>query len=244
MIPRILCMLALFTLPFAAFGNDADTLFNEGNKLYASGDYEQAVETYQQALAIQQSANAHYNLANAYYQLGDYGPAVLHYEKALALEPRNPDYQANLELTQEAAQLTPAAPAWPLVIAKLTNVNVWAWLAVVSFWATFALLLLAPMYRWKGPLRGGLTVLSILLLAVSSVALYGWHVRGSYGVVLTDDATLNVAPTSSSPPAGAVTAGQVARIRERHGDFYLITLDDKVGWLNKEAFAPIWDQRS
>lgn len=236
----ILASLMFIVLPQRMKAAPADA-FKEANAQYEAGEYESAVESYQQLLSEHQSANLHYNLGNAYYQLGEYGPAILHFEKALALEPRNPDIRANLELTQEAAQLTPPPPFWATTVANLASVNAWAWLAIISFWASVALFVLAPMYRWKGPLRGALTALALIAFICSGIALYGWHVQGSYGVVLSDEATLSVAPTETSPPAGSVKAGQLAHIRQRHGDYFLVTLDDKVGWLDQSQFAPIWD---
>ncbi|WP_309383015.1 tetratricopeptide repeat protein [Cerasicoccus frondis] len=239
---RIVFFFAAMIAAVVARAESPEALFEQANALYQDEQYEPAIEAYQQMLPDHQSANVHYNLGNAYYQLDDFGPAVLHYEKALALDPRNPDIQANLELTQEAAQLTPDAPTWPQIIGNLAPVNLWAWLAAISFWVTVALVILAPMYRWKGPLRGGLTALSIVLLAVSGMGLFGWHQRGQQGVVLSDEATLSVAPTSTSPAAGSVKAGQLAQIREQHGDYFLVSLgEDKIGWLSKTAFAPIWD---
>ncbi|MBK1858580.1 tetratricopeptide repeat protein [Cerasicoccus arenae] len=233
----------LIAIPSAANAQKSPIIdFDQANALYAEGKFEEAATAYQKLLPEHQSASVHYNLGNAYYHLGEYGPAILHFEKALALDPRNPDIRANLELTQEAAQLTPPPPLWAEIVADFAPVNTWTWLAVVSFWVAAALLLLAPLYRWKGPLRGGLTALSILILIASGIGLYGWHVRGSYGVVLTDEATLSVAPTASSPGAGSVKAGELARIRKQHGDYYLVTVgDNKFGWLPNTVFSPVWD---
>jgi len=225
--------------------SDPRAAFEEANQLYADGDYEQAVEQYRLLLPEHQSANVHFNLGNAYYQLQDYGPAILHFEKASALAPRNPDIQANLELAQQAAQLTPEPPPWTAIVADRLSADGWAWLAMFAFWVSAALLFVAPLYRWKGPLRGGLTAFSLVVLVVSIVGLYGWHVRASYGVVLSDKATLSIAPTATSPSVGSVVAGEQARIRDQRGDYYLVSMGkDKTGWLNADEFAPIWERQS
>jgi tetratricopeptide (TPR) repeat protein len=74
-------------------------LFERGNQLYEAGDYEDAAEVYQEAVA----RGAHdpvlyYNLGNAYYQAGYLGQAVLNYERALRIAPRDEDARANLSL--------------------------------------------------------------------------------------------------------------------------------------------------
>jgi len=221
--------------------SDPQAVFASANQQYEAAEYEAAIADYLTLLPDHQSASLHYNLGNVYYQLGDYGPAILHYEKALALDPRNPDIRANLELTQEAAQLTPPSPSWYSVVANQASVNFWASLLACSFWGAIALFVIAPMYRWRGPLRGGLIALASIGLLVSSVAMYGWHINGGTGVMLSDNAKLNVAPTASSPIAGSVKAGQQARIQKQHGEYYLVTLDDKVGWVSQSEFSPIWD---
>ena len=45
-----------------------------------------------------------YDLGNAYYRLGNFGKAILNYERALALEPRHPEAQANLRLASDEAR--------------------------------------------------------------------------------------------------------------------------------------------
>jgi hypothetical protein len=74
-------------------------LFEEGNRWYESGDYEQAIETYEAVLERGGVApELYYNLGNAYFQAGELGPAVLNYERALRLSPREADTRANLNL--------------------------------------------------------------------------------------------------------------------------------------------------
>lgn len=75
--------------------------FAQGNSLYEAGDYSGAVETYARLVeAGVAHEDLYYNLANAYYKLDDFGRAVLNYERALRLAPRDSDARENLELVR------------------------------------------------------------------------------------------------------------------------------------------------
>ena len=77
------------------------TIFQRANALYDGGEYERAAELYVQLVdAGMADASLFYNLGNAYYKLGAIGPAVLYYERARRLEPRDGDVNANLSLTR------------------------------------------------------------------------------------------------------------------------------------------------
>ena len=74
-------------------------IFNRANELYQKGEFVKAIDTYGQ-LINQNKVNGklYYNLANAYYKNQQMGFAVLYYEKALKLIPRDSDTRYNLEL--------------------------------------------------------------------------------------------------------------------------------------------------
>jgi tetratricopeptide (TPR) repeat protein len=76
-------------------------VFARGNALYEGGDYEGAIEQYA-SLAAQgvHRADLFYNLANSYYKTGDLGHAVLYYERARRLAPRDEDIRGNLALVR------------------------------------------------------------------------------------------------------------------------------------------------
>lgn len=76
-------------------------LFVRGNQLYEAGDFEEAATTYEEAVTRGViSPDLYYNLGNAYYKSGRLGRAVLNYERALRLAPRDEDTRANLMLVQ------------------------------------------------------------------------------------------------------------------------------------------------
>lgn len=76
-------------------------IFARGNSLYESGDYDGAIEQYSSLVAKGvERADLFYNLANAYYEAGDLGRAVLYYERARKLAPRDGDTRENLALVR------------------------------------------------------------------------------------------------------------------------------------------------
>src|SRR5476651_525702 len=75
----------------------ADTQFAKANEEYASGHFKEAIDDYETLVQSGQlSANLFYDLGNAYFRANDFGRAILNYERALALEPRHPEADANL----------------------------------------------------------------------------------------------------------------------------------------------------
>jgi tetratricopeptide (TPR) repeat protein len=79
----------------------ARDLFDRGNELYEAGEFEDAVAVYGEAANMGVvSADLYYNHGNAYYKAGYPGYAVLMYERALRLSPRDEDIKTNLRLVK------------------------------------------------------------------------------------------------------------------------------------------------
>ena len=81
--------------------DDVGVIFNDANTLYKEGDYEGAIERYVELVdGGVVDKNLYYNLANAYYKNNNLGKAVLFYERAIRLAPREKDARENLELVR------------------------------------------------------------------------------------------------------------------------------------------------
>ena len=122
----VVVALACATTPIAGHAASAappESLFVAGNAAFERGDYAEAVDTYR-ALTERGIVNPslEFNLGNAYFKTGDLGHAVLHYERAHRLDPRNEDVRENLTLVRtlmrdkqlavEPAGIRRAAMAW------------------------------------------------------------------------------------------------------------------------------------
>jgi tetratricopeptide (TPR) repeat protein len=79
-----------------------EELFARANEVYGQGRYQEAATLYDSVLAQGLvSPSLYFNLGNAYYQQGRIAPAILHYERALKLDPGHDDAAFNLRLAHQ-----------------------------------------------------------------------------------------------------------------------------------------------
>src|SRR5438874_982861 len=82
-----------------------DAQFAKANQEFAAGQFKEAADDYKAIVRSGQwSANLFYDLGNAYFRAGDFGRAILNYERALALDPRHPEADANLRIARDEAR--------------------------------------------------------------------------------------------------------------------------------------------
>ena len=100
----LLAMTMIFICASARAGEakSPEVIFQEANAAYRGGDYVRAAQLYE-SLVNRNWRNGHvfYNLGNAYFRQKLLGRAILNYEKARRLDPRDPDLAANLAYTRK-----------------------------------------------------------------------------------------------------------------------------------------------
>ena len=114
----LLFLLVLLVLPSRAGAEEnpgrvinPQALFYQANNLYEEGRYEEAAVAYRQLLEQgYESGNLYFNLGNTYFKMGRTGWAVLYYEKAKRLIPRDADLRANLGYALEGVE--EGTPSW------------------------------------------------------------------------------------------------------------------------------------
>jgi len=92
-----LIFLVIFSVLGMSYGQTTpEFLFNEGNKAYNTGDYENAISLYKQTLKMgKHSADVYYNLGNANYRLNKVAESVYYFEKAILMRPKDRDIITN-----------------------------------------------------------------------------------------------------------------------------------------------------
>ena len=94
-------LIALWLVPAVCMGAETTKIFQEANTSYRTGDYTKAAELYESLIEQEPRVTAfYYDLANTYVRLGKLSRAILNYEKALRLDPRNGDIRENLRYTR------------------------------------------------------------------------------------------------------------------------------------------------
>lgn len=227
--------------------------FEEGNRLYQEGDYDAALERYLQIVdAGLESGPLYYNIGNAYFKQGELGQAILYYERALELTPRDDDTQANLELARSltADEITPlpgfwlirAADWWVHAVPR-TALGVIVTLAYLGGAAALVVYLLvrrAGVRVWAARA----TVAAVLVLAIFGLNLavieFGWG-QPTEAIVLVEEVPVQSAPTDDRAlEVFAIHEGTKVRIDQQSGDWVEIVLaDGKVGWVRMEVLEII-----
>ena len=131
-----LCCAVICTfVPASAFAQ-SDAEFSKANQEYAQGRFKEAIDQYEAlARSGQWSANLFYDLGNAYFRTGDFGRAILNYERALTLERHHPEAAANLQIARDEARALEMQPSWSERYLQLASINQYSIAAAAAFWA-------------------------------------------------------------------------------------------------------------
>lgn len=240
--PLLLCAIVLLS-GTAVFAQEP--FFEQGNREYRDGDYQAAITSYLQILESGYESSAlYYNIGNSYFKLGDLGRSILFYERALALNPRDDDARANLELARSltADEITPLPGFWPLrALDWWVHALPSAWLMVIVgfFYLMCMGALVATILgrskmldlwgRWVAIVAGALTLVFGLNLVVLELELG----EPTEAIVLADEVAVHSAPSDDQAlQVFTIHEGTKARVDQQSGEWAEIVLaDGKVGWV-------------
>ncbi len=130
-----LCIVTMVIFSFILTGYSAEArqdkdsnagyIFYKGNTLYEQGSYDEAISEYSKLLAQGvESGSLYYNLGNCYIKKGAIGKAILNYERAKRLIPRDSDLKSNYSfaLSQLEIQSVNTSPPWHLKATRTFDV--------------------------------------------------------------------------------------------------------------------------
>jgi tetratricopeptide (TPR) repeat protein len=246
-------LLVLAAAPPAWSAADVATgLYNRGNDRYAAGEYEEAIEEYLGAVACGvESGVLYYNLGNAYFKEGDLGRAILWYERARRLLPRDEDVRANLDyaLAFLADDLPTPSPGivlgWLFATSTFFNLRELVLLVSGMYAALVLALILLVLYRGLRFRRARLTaavVLGCCLLFFGSIFAYRVYARSHsvHAIILAHETDARSGPGDDYQKLFTLHRGTSVEVREQRQGWILVKLPTGAGgWIAGDALEPI-----
>jgi len=225
----------IFGMALSVFAQP-DAEFAKANQAFAQGHFKEAIANYETLIRDGQwSANVFYDLGNAYFRTGDFGRAILNYERALALERHHPEATANLQIARDEAHALELPPNWSERYLQFTTINEYSIAAAVAFWlAIFGMATLIFARRRSTTM----IVISIGCLLVSGVAICSVYTldRGSKGrglaIVTGKDVQARLATADTANAVLALPSGSEIKVLSTRGDWIYAALPNNLrGWI-------------
>ncbi|HEX2748993.1 MAG TPA: tetratricopeptide repeat protein [Verrucomicrobiales bacterium] len=246
--PFVFRCLLLLTVLFTATPGRAVTL-EEANAFFKAKDYAKAAAACEDLIKSEGvTASRLYNLGNARFELHEYGPAILAYERAALLAPRDPDILANLKLARKTTASYEEAPSRPWHEAALYGLSLheWSWAAIAgAVLPALALLVwgIAGFPRpWVKRAVIGSIVLGILSGSLAGYALWYRRAETKLGIITAAEPVLRLSPFAEAGAAGSPGTGRRVELGEHHNGWVYVTVSGSTifkGWLPEKDAPPL-----
>lgn len=230
------------------YAENTESLFASGNSKYEQGDYAGAIADYEKArLTGKVSAALYYNLAGAYFKYSDVGRAVLNYERARELSPRDADITANYALSKSLVRGNEPPLkgflAWRPVRAYFSLLTVSEMTIITSalfflFFIFLALAAVSESFRARSVFI--LFVILIFLIFSSTFVFLKVKDRDSRAVTIADSSNALYGPFDSATKFFTLYEGNIINILESKGDWDRVRRSDgMIGWVKNEDIERI-----
>ena len=215
---------------------------------YDQGNVEKAEEIYRDLLGSRPgNSELLYNLGNCAYRKGEYGKALVYYERARRLKPRDSDVIENLNFVRSQLSL-------PSIRTKNTPVDLiitfrdylrpdeWLILAAV-FWCMVWIIM--AINRVK---RERTIILPLVMAAgvLASLFSYWAQIRSLYSenqaIIIAQDTPIFRLPhqTDGGKAKFVLNVGDYVIIEEQRADWSRIRIDQDEGWVKNDVIDRIW----
>lgn len=231
---------------------NADSLFQEANRLYQQGEYEPALELYNSIiLSGEESADLYYNMGNAAYRSNSIGHAILYYNKALKLEPSHEDALHNLEyVSRYRLDVFEEVPVlflatWISGFLQIFPERTWSIMALVFFILILSGLLIYLFSRHMAIKKAGFTsgLIAFLLFIVTFSCAVSRHreiVNPDEGIILVPSVVVRSSPSESGTELFILHEGTKIKVNEEVSGWQNVrVIDGREGWIRTSDFETI-----
>jgi tetratricopeptide (TPR) repeat protein len=215
------------------------------NNLHNAGHYTEAISIYEQL--IEQGVYndvIFYNLGNAYFENGDLGRAILNYQRAVKLNPRDEDIQNNLAVARAlSTEIYPLEPSNPMeyiteVTSSWLSVNEIAILALI-IWFLLLFLLMIWISLKPGKNRSGvqygivITFFLMVMIGLTLVSRIYIDQTRPDGIIVAQSVIISSLPDENSGTEFQLYSGAKVTVLDTQDEWVLMTIPGEVieGWI-------------
>ena len=247
----LLYIILLCTAVFSASADESKRLV-EANGKYAAENYQAADSLYQLVIHEEGVSSAvYYNLGNTKYKLGEIGPAILYYERALQLDPDNEDIIFNLEMarlkTTDKIEVLDNffVTEWNNTVKESMSSNAWAYMSIAFFLATLigAALYFFGSIGWLRKVSFFAGIFFILLSVISFVYAASTKkdlIAHDTAIIFAPSVTGKGSPDNSGTDLFLLHEGTKVKVKSKLNGWVEIQISDgNTGWIPETALEVI-----
>jgi tetratricopeptide (TPR) repeat protein len=225
---------------------DPTYIFYKGNTYYEDGQYDKAINEYVQLLEQgYESGNLYFNLGNSYFKKGKLGQAILNYEKARRLIPRDGDLKSNYQfaLSKIKYNVTEESSWFQRANNKFNMFTINELTIILSciFMSIFLIMILSIFIKKAG--RYFLIFLALLLIIFIpfTFTLYNKiEALDKEAIVIAENVEAKFEPMGSATTHFTLYEGMKIYLLDLNKEWIKIRRHDgKVGWINDKDMEKI-----
>ncbi|MBO75640.1 MAG: hypothetical protein CMD33_10240 [Flavobacteriales bacterium] len=230
---------------------DPKAQFESANAAYTSGDYAAAIAGYESIVLEHMHFESEFNLGNAHYKLAQWGPAILHYERAALLSPSNADVKTNLALANakikdriESLPSNGILDIWERITAP-GRYRFWARVMMLAWTLGFGALawrIWVVRIENRRLLGSSATVLiAVGLAAMLMTRMASLRIESSKSaIVMATESAVRNEPGSNGMTLFMLHEGAKVTVIERNASHWKVQLaNGNTGWISNEDLTEV-----
>jgi len=242
-----LLMLAGFSVQAGEVKKSAVNL-DEAIAAYDKGELEKAAAFFTSRINTSSPSPVMlYNLGNCYSRQSDYPRALVCYERALRLEPRDTDIQENLNFVKRKLFLPIAGPAQnpqELIVAIRDSLRPDNWLMLAALcWAACGIVLLFRKRLSTSRLVAALAIptAGIIIALAAILSQQSGTYNPENAVIIKSSTPLYVLPSELAEASDIpLKGGEDVKIIEQRLDWARVRSGNVEGWIPSNALTRLW----
>lgn len=242
---RVLISISFFLMALLAFTQNSQfALIEKANQAYNEGAFQDAAELYHSVIDSGfASADLYYNLGNAYFKSKDIPSAILYYEKALKINPKDDQTRFNLNIAN--SQITDKIEAvpdmfyvkWWKGLTGMFGPDTWARLSIALFILALSFVALFVITRNMSVRRisfwSGLVVIVLMFISFYvGYQKFSQQNKDNFAIIFAPTITVKSSPAKNSVDLFVIHEGTKVEIMDQVEGWYEIRIaNGSVGWL-------------